>query len=281
MKVLLCALPGFGNTVLEALLADSRVSVQGVFTRKYRDPFPYYTETQLAEVCELRSIPWRDSTTLNSEHGLGLLRKASPDLILVATFNEILRPPVLGRPRLGVVNLHPSLLPKYRGPCPTHAALLNGDDVTGVTVHYITDRLDAGNVLLQRSLPIDEADNDGRLRQRLARLAGSLVPEIISMFEGGRKPAGYPQNDGLATRAPRPAREDGRLTPDDDIELIRRRIRAFNPLPGTSISVGDRRVSVGSFAELEDGRAPGVYEANHSIDIVRASGAIRLFKAEV
>jgi methionyl-tRNA formyltransferase len=281
MNIVLCALPGFGNTVLDALLADRSVSVQGVFTRRYSDPFPYYDETQLAEVCELRSIPWRDSTTLSGEYGLKLLRKASPDLILVATFNEILRPPVLSLPRLGVVNLHPSLLPKYRGPCPTHAALLNGDDVTGVTVHYVTDRLDAGDVLLQRPLPIDKADNDGRLRQRLARLAGDLVPEIISMFEGGRKPAGSPQNDELATRAPRPAREGGWLTLDDDIELIRRRIRAFNPLPGTSISVGDRRVSVRSFAALENGKVPGVYETDHTIDIVRASGAIRLFKAEV
>jgi methionyl-tRNA formyltransferase len=278
LKVVLFALTGFGNTVLEALLKDARVNVEAVVTVKYDHPFPYYEERQLIELCGERAVKCYYGVKVCSEEGIGLLRKHSPDLIIVATFKQILKQNVLRLPRLGVVNFHPSLLPRYRGPCPTNAALYNDEKVSGVTVHYVTEEVDEGNILLQRTMMISEADNDGQLRRKLANLAGELVPELVGMFAGFTKPAGTPQDHSLASFAPKPTAQDGYLELTGDIDTIQRKMRAFNPLPGTSILMGDRRIAVGRYEFLQDSRADGLYNNEDSIDVVTDSRAIRLYK---
>ena len=299
LDIVLFALTGFGNPVLEALLKDARVNVAAVFTVKYDNPFPYYEEQQLYALCEERRVTCYSGVKLSSDKGTALLQKHSPDLIIVATFKQILAQNVLSLPQLGVVNLHPSLLPRYRGPCPTNAALFNDEAVTGVTAHYVIEKVDEGNILFQRSIAIGEVDNDGQLRQKLANLAGEMIPELIGMFAGFTKPASAPQDHSLATLAPKPTVEDGYLELATDplppspfplrgrsrIDLIRRKMRAFNPLPGTSILVkdwnvpeGGRRVAVDRFALFQDSRADGLYENDNSIDLIIDSQAIRLHK---
>ena len=278
LNVVLFALTGFGNTVLEALLRDFRVKVGAVFTIKYDNPFPYYSERPLLDLCDERLVLCCHGVKVCSDEGIGLLRQLSPDLIIVATFKQILRENVLSLPPLGVVNFHPSLLPRYRGPCPTNAALLNDEKVTGVTVHYVTEELDEGDILLQRSITLSGVENDGHLRQRLARLAGEMIPELIGMFAGFTKPAGTPQGHGLAGLAPKPTVDDGYLELATDIDTIRRKMRAFNPLPGTSVLIGDRRVAVDRFDLFQDDRPSGLYEHNNAIDLIAGSQAIRLYE---
>ncbi|GAB4544512.1 MAG: hypothetical protein Kow0063_38240 [Anaerolineae bacterium] len=278
LNVVLFALTGFGNTTLEALLKDARVNMEAVFTVRYDRPFPYYRERQLIELCDERGVRCYYGVKVGSEEGIQLLHKHSPDLIIVATFKQILTQNVLSLPPLGVVNFHPSLLPRYRGPCPTNAALYHDEKVTGVTAHYVTEKLDEGNMLLQRSMVIDEADNDGRLRQKLARLTGEMIPELIGMFAGFTRPAGTPQDHSQASFAPKPTQEDGYLELASDIDTVRRKMRAFNPLPGTSILVGGKRVAVDRFELLQDDRPDGVYNGGHAIDLVIDSLAIRLSK---
>jgi UDP-4-amino-4-deoxy-L-arabinose formyltransferase/UDP-glucuronic acid dehydrogenase (UDP-4-keto-hexauronic acid decarboxylating) len=278
LNVILLALTGFGNTVLEALLRDARANVEAVFTVKYDYPFPYYEERQLIELCRERGIVCYHGVSVCSNEGIELLCKHSPDLIIVATWKQILKENVLRLPTRGVVNFHPSLLPHYRGPCPTNAALHNDDQVTGMTIHYVTDRPDEGNILLQRSIVIGNTDNDGQLRQKLARLAGELVPELVGMFSASTKPAGTPQDHSLVTLAPKPTVEEGYLERAMDINTIRRKMRAFNPLPGTSILIGNRRVAVDRFERFQESRTDGIYDNGHSIDLVINSEAIRLYK---
>lgn len=278
LNIVLFALTGFGNTVLEALLKDARVQVGAVFTVKYDNPFPYYSERQLIELCGERGVDCYHGVNVRSREGIGLVRKYTPHLIIVATFKQILDEAILGLPPLGVVNFHPSLLPRYRGPCPTGAALYNDEKVTGVTLHYITEKLDQGDILLQRSIAIGKADNDGQLRQRLAKLAGEMAPEMIGMFANFTKPAGTPQDHRLASAAPRLTAEDGYLERATDIDSIRRKIRAFNPFPGTSILLGDRRVAVDGFELCQDGGPDGLCESNSTIDLTIDSRTIRLHK---
>jgi methionyl-tRNA formyltransferase len=196
----------------------------------------------------------------------------------VSTFKQILRKNVLSLPPLGVVNIHPSLLPRYRGPCPTNAALLNDEKVTGVTFHYVTEELDEGDILLQKSIPISETDNDGVLRQKLANLAGSLIPDIVAMFDGFTKPVGMPQDHNFTSFAPKPKLEDGYLEMDIDTDTIRRKMRAYNPLPGTSLMIGDRRVPVNRYEFFQDNRPDSLYECNDVIELFIGSQAIRLYK---
>ena len=277
LNVVLFALTGFGNPVLEALLADTRVTVKAVLTVKYENAFPYYPEKQLDVLCEELGVPCHSGVKVRSDEGLALLRGYAPDLIVVSTFKQILSQPVLDVPTLGVVNLHPSLLPEYRGPCPTHAALLADETTTGVTAHYITETVDEGDILLQRSLVIDAADNDGCLRRKLARMAAQMIPEVIGLFDGFTRPAGVAQDHRLASSAPRPGSEDGYLEGSADIDAVRRKVRAFNPLPGTSILVDDRRVAVNRYDLFEDGRENGIYAGEFFIDYVINARAIRLF----
>ena len=279
LRVVLLALTGFGNPVLKALLNDARVHVKAVFTVKYENPFPYYQEQQLCELCEKRRVICYHGVQVSGNEGIQLLREHAPDLIIVSTFKQILKENVLQLPALGVVNLHPSLLPRYRGPCPTQAVLLDDEMKTGVTGHYITEKLDEGDVLLQRSMVISEVENDGQLRRKLANLAGEMVPELVGMFAGFTNPAGTPQDHSLATYAPRPTIEDGYLNPAiDDINTIRRKLRAFNPLPGTSIRIGDQRVAVNRFDLFQDSRADGFYENREFFDLITDSQAIRIYK---
>jgi methionyl-tRNA formyltransferase len=279
LNVVLFALTGFGNPVLKALLAEARANLVAVFTVKYDNPFPYYPEQHLLELCAERGVTSYHGLKVGSAEGLALLAGLAPDLILMATFKQILSAAVLKLPRLGVVNLHPSLLPRYRGPCPTNAALLNDEAVSGVTAHYVSEAVDEGNILLQRSLSISGITNDGALRHDLARLAGEMIPDLIEMFAGGGKPPGQVQDHRLASLAPKPAAEAGELDPArDDIDTIRRKMRAFNPLPGTTLRLGQRRVAVDRFELMADNRSDGWYEQEPAIDMVVASQAIRLFK---
>ncbi len=278
LKVVLFALTGFGNTVLASLLEDDRVDVGAVFTVKYDHPFPYYQEQQLIELCSQRQVSCYHGVNVNSSEGLELLRKHAPDLIIVATFKQILKQSVLSLPKLGVVNIHPSLLPNYRGPCPTNAVLMNDEKTTGITVHYVTETVDEGNMLLQRSIGIGEEETDGELRQRLASLAGEMMPELIGMFAGTIKPVGTLQDHSRASHAPRPMAEDGYLEQAKDVHIIQRKIRAYNPIPGTSILVGDRRVAIDRFEVLQNNGADGIYENGNAIDLIMGSQTIRLFK---
>jgi methionyl-tRNA formyltransferase len=278
LNIILFALTGFGNPVLHALLRDNRVNLQAVFTVKYDQPFPYYEERQLLDECSEKGINCHYDVKVSSDIGLKLLEKYSPDLIIVATFKQILKEEVIKLPKLGVVNFHPSLLPKYRGPSPTNAVLLNNERMTGVTVHYMTKDIDEGDILLQRSANIVDVENDGFLRKKLANIYGELVPDLVDLFIGSEAPKGTPQDHHLATPAPRPDATRGYLELACDVDKIRNMMRAYNPLPGTSILVGDKRYVVDRFEEIRDERVDGLYENTDYIDVIVNSRAIRLFK---
>jgi methionyl-tRNA formyltransferase len=196
---------------------------------------------------------------------------------LVSTFKQILTANVINLPALGVVNFHPSLLPKYRGACPSNAALLNDETTSGLTAHYVTEGLDDGDILLQRGFGIQEVENDGQLRYKLARLAGEITPEVIQLFSGFQKPAGKPQNHALASSAPKPAIEDGFLENARTIQELRCKVRAYNPIPGTSIFVNGRRVAVDRFELFTSRRNDGIVEKEDSIEVTLNHEAINLF----
>jgi methionyl-tRNA formyltransferase len=278
LNVVLFALPGVGNTVLEALLSDIRVNVRAVFTVKYDQPFPYYKERQLTDLCHERGVSCYHGIMVSSDEGIKLLCQHSPDLIVVATFKQILKVNVLKVPVLGVINFHLSLLPRYRGPCPTNAVLYCDENTTGMTIHYVSEKVDEGNILLQKSIVISDVKDDGELRKRMALLAGELTPEVIGLFADYSKPVGSPQNHNFASYAPKPVPEDGYLELATNIDTIRRKMKAYNPMPGTSILIEDERVVIDRYELIQDHREDGVYDNGDSVDLILNSQAIRLFK---
>ncbi|MBI5290547.1 MAG: methionyl-tRNA formyltransferase [Chloroflexi bacterium] len=165
---------------------------------------------------------------------LDQLRAWQPDLIVVAAFGKILRPHVLALPALGCLNVHASLLPRYRGAAPIPAAILAGDAEAGITLMKMDEGLDTGPTMAQRAIPIEPGDTTATLTPRLAILGADLLRETLPAILTG-EPAPIPQNAGLATYAPQLKKEDGLLRFGDTAQSLERRVRAMNDWPGAYV----------------------------------------------
>lgn len=165
------------------------------------------------------------------------LRRWDPDLIVVAAFGQILRPEVLDLPPYGCLNVHASLLPRWRGAAPVHAAILHGDKRTGVTIMKMDPGLDTGPILSQESIPISPNDTTGSLTPRLAELGAALLIQTIPRYlDGNINPE--PQDESLATYAPMIKKREAELDFDQPADSLERRVRAFNPWPGAYTTWG-------------------------------------------
>ncbi len=180
---------------------------------------------------ELR-IPVIQPQKLREPGALQQLQDWDPDLILVAAFGQILRPEVLDLPRYGCINVHASLLPRWRGAAPIQAAILAGDTRTGITIMKMDPGLDTGPVLNQRAIPIDPGDTGGSMFEKLSQLGGELLLETIPVYISG-KLAPQPQPDEGSTYAPMLKKQDGLLDFTRPAAELERKIRAFHPWPGT------------------------------------------------
>src|SRR6478672_705253 len=158
------------------------------------------------------------------------IRRLMPDLIVVAAYGQILPRDVLEIPRLACLNLHASLLPRWRGAAPIQAAIAAGDRETGITVMYMDEGLDTGDILLQRKVEILPADTGGSLHDRLAEISPEALLESLRLLAAGSAPR-LPQDDARASYASKLNREAGRLNWNETAEAIERKIRAYNPWP--------------------------------------------------
>jgi len=178
MKVLFFGLTGFGNKVLEALFAES-CQVEFIFTRAEKGPYPYYPEENLSTYAKRKKMMVKEKFEWDEVEDI--IKGNHHDLLLVATFHRIIPRRIISLVPL-CVNIHPSLLPKYRGPTPIAWALFNGEKETGVTAHFLTERLDSGSILIQRKITIMDGDDENTLRRKLAVLAGEVSRDLISQI---------------------------------------------------------------------------------------------------
>ena len=161
---------------------------------------------------------------------LGQLRELGPELIVVAAFGQILPAPVLALPRLGCVNVHPSLLPKYRGAAPIQWAIIKGETRTGVSTYLMDQGMDTGAILLTREAEIGDAETAEELGKRLAEIGGELVKEAIKALKEGTVQA-KPQDERGASYAPLLQKADGLIPWQEEAGRIRNRIRGMVPWP--------------------------------------------------
>lgn len=160
------------------------------------------------------------------------LRAFGADAAIVAAYGQLLSPEVLRVPRLGCLNLHASLLPRHRGASPIQAAIREGDAETGMTVMYMDEGLDTGDILLMERTPVLADDTGGRLHDRLAALAPVALERALDLLEAGTAPR-VPQDSALATHCGKLRREDGRLDWTRSAPELERLVRAYDPWPGT------------------------------------------------
>ncbi len=172
------------------------------------------------------------------------LRGLKPDLITVAAFGQILKHPVLEIPKYGCINVHASLLPRYRGAAPIQQVILNGEKVTGITIMYMAKGLDEGDIILQKEIEIDPKETYGTLHDKLSRLAPELLLKAIDLIAEGRAPR-ISQDHSQATYAHKIDKGETLIDWSLPAPAIERRIRAFDPHPPAFTYYKGRRIIIG------------------------------------
>ncbi len=184
----------------------------------------------MATIAQLANLPVVQPANINTPEGIAALEALQPDLLVVAAYGQILKPSVLAVPNRGAINVHASLLPKYRGASPVAAAILAGETQTGVTIIRITPGLDAGNMLLQETLAIGPEETTGELEARLAELGARLCLAAVQQLKQGEV-AGQLQDPSAVTRAPKFSKEQGLIDWQQPAMQLQRHIRAMQPWP--------------------------------------------------
>lgn len=211
----------------------------------------YDAEVKLA--AQELELPFAQPVDPHAPEFLEELRNLRPDLGIVVSYGVILSNELLALPKLGMINAHASLLPKYRGAAPIQRCMRDGCKETGITIMRIAEQLDAGDVLLTKKTPIDPLENSGVLRTRLAELSGGALLEAIEVIAAGK--AKYvPQDHDKATYAPKVEKPDGLINwslPAVEIDLL---VRAMTPKPGAQTRLGNKR-----FIVMEGTVEPDVY----------------------
>jgi len=204
-----------------------------------------------------------ETLDVNSPATLDALKTFSPDLILVVAFGQIFRQPILELPRIACLNVHASLLPAYRGAAPVQWSILNGDRVTGVTLQKMVKKLDAGDVLLQKSIPIESDDTTGSVLKKLATLGGEVCLEALTLLESGRF-SFTPQDPEKVTFAPKIEKTDAVIDWSKPAETIRNQIRALQPWPVAETHLGKDRLKVfrASVETGGNGGKPGAIDSD-------------------
>ena len=188
-------------------------------------------------------LPIAQPERINSSEGIALLRDASPEAIIVASYGQFLSEKVFSLPPRGTINIHASLLPRYRGAAPINWAIIRGETETGVTTFFIEKGMDSGEILVQRTCPIGPNETTGELHDRLAELGAEAILETLrSLEEGTAHPT--PQREGEATLAPKLSRADGKIDWTKNARDIHNLVRGLNPWPGAFTHLDTETVKI-------------------------------------
>ena len=244
VRVIFMGTPDFSVPCLRTLL-DADVELAGVFTQPDRPSGRgrrvHSSPVKLA--AQAAGVPVYEPQRPGSREWVGKLERIAPDLIVTVAYGHILRPAVLAVPKLGCINVHASLLPRHRGASPIAAAILCGDSHTGITVIRMSPRMDDGDIIAQKAIPIADGDTAGTLHDKLAVLAAEVLAETLEGFRTGtvvyRK-----QDESMATCCAKLAKAGGSIDWTAPAEAVCRHIRAMCPWPGACGTLGGRRITV-------------------------------------
>ena len=233
MRVVFIGTGEIGLPVLRWLQASGEQELVGVVTQ----PDKPVGRTQRIEPPPIKAalagsdLPVLQPKRIKSDEAIAAIKALAPEVIVVMAYGQILPKSVLEIPTKACLNLHASLLPKHRGAAPIQAAIVAGDHETGITVMYMDEGLDTGDMLLQKKIEIAKDETGGSLHDKLAAIAPAALEEALDALGSGTA-ARLPQDSSLATYASKLEREHGRIDWNEPAELIERKIRAFDPWPG-------------------------------------------------
>ncbi|TWT85763.1 Methionyl-tRNA formyltransferase [Posidoniimonas polymericola] len=285
MRLIILGTGPFAVPMMQALIASDHEIVQVICKpprgRRKAPPAP------VALAAEQAGLPLWTPESANEPESQARLAELAADLLVVCDYGEILKRETLATTRLGGVNLHGSLLPKYRGAAPVQWAVLNGDAESGVTVIHMTPTLDAGPILGQAATPIEPDETSGELESRLAELGAPLTLEVVDKLAAGT--AGpLPQDDSLRCRAPRLSKELGQIDWSKPAQEIKNLVRGAHPWPraytfwgsgrGEPLRLVIDRVEV--LPEAGPAPAGAVVNADGRLVVAAGEGAIEILQLQ-
>ena len=284
MKIVYMGTPDFAVPALEAL-AKAGHTIEYAVTqpdtvrdRGKKVKFPPVKEKAL----ELGIPVLQPEKIRKNEEFLSLIEEAAPDAVIVAAYGKILPERLLKTPRLGCLNIHGSLLPRFRGAAPIQAAIIEGDRETGITIMHMEKGLDTGDMIAKAATPIGRKTGQ-QLHDELALMGAELIVSTLEDIEAGRAER-RKQDDALSTYAPMIAKEDGHIDFTETPDRIERKIRAFDPWPGTFARLGDRTFKFweAEVIDRDPGADPGTVLAagNEGLDIAAAGGILRVLQLQ-
>ena len=244
MKIIYMGTPDFAVPALKSL-ASSEHEVCAVFTQpdKPRGRKMILTPPEVKVCAQSLNIPVYQPESMKNGDALEIIGRYNPDVIVVAAYGKILPKAVLDAPKFGCVNIHGSLLPKYRGAAPIQQSVLNGDRVTGITTMLMDVGLDTGDILLTEETQIGENETSGELFDRLAELGGKLILKTLSALEKGEITP-KKQDESLATHT---SKIDKSLCPIDFSKSafeVHNKVRGLNPWPVATTKIGGKNIKV-------------------------------------
>ena len=230
MRILFMGTPDFAVPCLEIL--DKKHEIIGVFTKvdkinKRGKKIEYLPVKQYAID---KNIPIYQPNSLKDEETKNIIKELNPDLIVVVAYGKIIPKDIIDMPKFGIINVHSSLLPRFRGAAPINAALMAGDEKSGVTIMYVAEGLDTGNIILAKETPITEEDNFETLHDRLKFLGAEALDEAVNLIEKGENES-IPQDDSLATFVKPFKKEDLKIDWNKSKEEIFNFVRGISPIP--------------------------------------------------
>lgn len=268
--------PDFASASLEALL-NNRFDVTAVFTQpdKPRGRGMEVSFCDVKKVALAHDLPVYQPTTLRTEEATELIRELNPDILVVVAYGKLIPDDILAIPRYGAVNVHGSLLPKYRGAAPIQWAVLNGDDITGITTMYLASKMDCGDIIYQAETKIGEYETSGELFDRLKVMGADLLIKTLNDIESGTAPR-IPQNDEDASVV---HMLDKSICPIDFTATSRqviKKIYGLQPWPVAVADIGgnDLKIFKAEYTGHQFDKTPGtvVSADNCGIEIVCGDG---------